>query len=83
MSPVPRLRAYSGPAILSYVFRPFFFAAAAYAGFGILIWLPLFFCDRLRPRLVAAACGVALTDQAPGRQKSKSQPWSACSTWSS
>jgi uncharacterized protein involved in response to NO len=30
------------PALLSYGFRPFFLAAALYAGLGILIWLPLF-----------------------------------------
>ncbi|HVV94108.1 MAG TPA: NnrS family protein [Hyphomicrobiales bacterium] len=41
MTPIPRLRAYAGPAILSYGFRPFFFAAAAWSGLGILIWLPL------------------------------------------
>lgn len=43
MSPIPRLKAYSGPALLSYGFRPFFLLGAAYAGVGILIWLPLFF----------------------------------------
>ena len=45
MSPIPRLRSYVGPAILSYGFRPFFFLGAAYAGIGILIWLPLLFGD--------------------------------------
>jgi uncharacterized protein involved in response to NO len=45
MNPIPRLKAYSGPALLSYGFRPFFLAAATYAGLGILIWLPLFFGD--------------------------------------
>jgi uncharacterized protein involved in response to NO len=45
MSPIPRLRAYSGPAILSYGFRPFFLLGAVYAGLGILIWLPLLFGD--------------------------------------
>jgi uncharacterized protein involved in response to NO len=39
------LKAYSGPALLSYGFRPFFFGAAAYAGIGLLIWLPLFSGD--------------------------------------
>jgi uncharacterized protein involved in response to NO len=33
------------PPILSYGFRLFFLAGAAYAGLGILIWLPLFFGD--------------------------------------
>ena len=40
---IPRLRRYSGPAILSYGFRPFFLAGSFYAGLGILIWLPFFF----------------------------------------
>ncbi len=42
MSPIPRLKAYSGPALLSYGFRPFFLVSAIYAGLGVLIWLPLF-----------------------------------------
>ena len=42
MTPIPRLRDYSGPAILSYGFRPFFLVGTFYAGLGILIWLPLF-----------------------------------------
>jgi uncharacterized protein involved in response to NO len=45
--PVPRLKAYEGPAILSYGFRPFFFLGGLYAGLAILIWLPLVF-GRLR-----------------------------------
>jgi len=43
--PIPRLKTYSGPALLSYGFRPFFLAAGTYAGLGILIWLPLYFGD--------------------------------------
>lgn len=43
--PIPRLRAYSGLAVLSYGFRPFFLLGAIYAGLGILIWLPLFLGD--------------------------------------
>src|SRR6185437_2622097 len=43
MVPIPRLRSFSGPAILSYGFRPFFFLAAFYAGLAIAIWLPIFF----------------------------------------
>ncbi len=35
-----RRRDYAGPALLSYGFRPFFLAAAAWAAFGILLWLP-------------------------------------------
>jgi uncharacterized protein involved in response to NO len=45
MAAIPRLQSYRGPAILSYGFRPFFLAGAIYAGFEILIWLPLFFGD--------------------------------------
>lgn len=43
MAPVPRLRPYGGPAILSYGFRPFFFLGAIYAGLEIALWLPIFF----------------------------------------
>ena len=42
MTPVPRLRAYAGPALLSYGFRPFFLFGACYAALAILVWLPLF-----------------------------------------
>jgi uncharacterized protein involved in response to NO len=35
-----RRRDYSGPALFSYGFRPFFLAGAAWAAFGILLWLP-------------------------------------------
>ena len=42
MSPIPRLQAYSGPALLSYGFRPFFLFGAIYAGLAILAWLPMF-----------------------------------------
>lgn len=38
-----RRRAYAGPAFLSYGFRPFFFAAAAWAALGILLWLPVYY----------------------------------------
>ena len=41
-TPVPRLRNYRGPAILSYGFRPFFLLGAIYAGLAILVWLPVF-----------------------------------------
>ena len=37
---IPRLRAYQGPAILSYGFRPFFLAAGLWAIVGILLWIP-------------------------------------------
>jgi uncharacterized protein involved in response to NO len=42
MNPFPRLKAFSGPALLSYGFRPFFLGGAIYAGLGVLIWLPMF-----------------------------------------
>ena len=41
MAPIPRLRAYDGPALFSYGFRPFFLLGAIYAGFAILVWLPV------------------------------------------
>jgi uncharacterized protein involved in response to NO len=39
---VPRLRAYKGPAILSYGFRPFFLFGSVYAGAMIPLWLGVF-----------------------------------------
>jgi uncharacterized protein involved in response to NO len=42
MNPVPRLRDYCGPTLLSYGFRPFFLFGAIYAGLAILAWLPMF-----------------------------------------
>jgi uncharacterized protein involved in response to NO len=42
MSPIPRLRDYRGPVLLSYGFRPFFLLGAIYAGLAILAWLPMF-----------------------------------------
>src|SRR6476660_7273874 len=41
-TPAARRRAYRGPAILSYGFRPFFLLGAIYAGLAILVWLPVF-----------------------------------------
>ncbi|HKY85990.1 MAG TPA: NnrS family protein [Pseudorhodoplanes sp.] len=43
MSPIPRLRAYSGPALLSYGFRPFFLLGAIFAGGAVMLWLPISF----------------------------------------
>jgi len=43
MSPIPRLRPYAGPALLTYGFRPFFLFGAIYAGLTILAWLPMFY----------------------------------------
>lgn len=42
MAPIPRLRSYSGPALLSYGFRPFFLLGSIYAGVAVLAWLPMF-----------------------------------------
>src|SRR5215813_8693289 len=33
-------RSYAGPALFSYGFRPFFLAAASWAAFNILLWIP-------------------------------------------
>jgi uncharacterized protein involved in response to NO len=44
-----RRRNYSGPALLSYGFRPFFLGAAAWAALGILLWLPQFFGELTLP----------------------------------
>jgi uncharacterized protein involved in response to NO len=41
MAPIPRLRDYKGPALLSYGFRPFFLFGSLYAGLAILAWLPV------------------------------------------
>ena len=40
-APIPRLRSYSGPAILAYGFRPFFFGAALAAVLGLVVWLAI------------------------------------------
>jgi uncharacterized protein involved in response to NO len=42
MGAVPRLRAYAGPAFLSYGFRPFFLLAALHAGLAVPLWLAVF-----------------------------------------
>lgn len=42
MVAVARKLPFSGPAILTYGFRPFFLAAAAYAAIIMMIWLPVF-----------------------------------------
>jgi uncharacterized protein involved in response to NO len=41
MAAIPRLRAYQGPALFSYGFRPFFLLGAIYAGGTVLLWLPV------------------------------------------
>jgi uncharacterized protein involved in response to NO len=42
MAPIPRLKDYAGPALLSYGFRPFFLLGSLYAGLAMLAWLPMF-----------------------------------------
>ena len=42
MAPIPRLKAYAGPPLLSYGFRPFFLFGALYAGLAVLTWMPFF-----------------------------------------
>ena len=42
-TPVPRLRAYDGPALLSYGFRPFFLLGSIYTGLAVLVWLGVFY----------------------------------------
>jgi uncharacterized protein involved in response to NO len=49
MTAVPRLRAYSGSALFSYGFRPFFLFGALYAGLAVLIWLPIYFGEMTLP----------------------------------
>ena len=39
---IPRLRSFTGPAVLSYGFRPFFLLGALFAGGSILFWLPVY-----------------------------------------
>ncbi len=40
-STAEQMRAYAGPAILSYGFRPFFLAGAAWAAIAVALWLPM------------------------------------------
>jgi uncharacterized protein involved in response to NO len=39
---MPRPTDYSGPAIFSYGFRPFFFFGSIYAALAVMVWLPVF-----------------------------------------
>lgn len=39
---IARMRDFTGPAILSYGFRPFFFLGSIYSALTILFWIPLF-----------------------------------------
>jgi uncharacterized protein involved in response to NO len=38
---IPRTRAFTGPALLSYGFRPFFLLGSLHAGLIMLVWLPM------------------------------------------
>jgi uncharacterized protein involved in response to NO len=51
MTPVPRLKPYDGPTLLSYGFRPFFFLGACQAALSIALWLPLLGGEVVLPTL--------------------------------
>jgi uncharacterized protein involved in response to NO len=53
MAPIPRLKPYSGPALFSYGFRPFFLLGALQAGLAVLVWLPVFTGDFALPTAFA------------------------------
>ena len=53
MAPIPRLKAYEGPALLSYGFRPFFLFGALFAALAIALWLPQFFGELTLPNIFA------------------------------
>lgn len=40
---IPRTQSYTGPALLSYGFRPFFLLGSLYTGLSMLLWLPQFY----------------------------------------
>jgi uncharacterized protein involved in response to NO len=54
MATMQKLRAYRGPALFSYGFRPFFLFAAIYAGAVIPLWLAVFSGDARIPTAFAA-----------------------------
>src|SRR5579864_2237979 len=54
MTTMQQLRAYRGPALFSYGFRPFFLFAAIYAGAMIPLWLAVFSGDVRIPTAFAA-----------------------------
>jgi uncharacterized protein involved in response to NO len=53
MAPIQRVRAYSGPALFSYGFRPFFLLGAIFAGVAVLAWLPAYFGEWELPTAIA------------------------------
>jgi uncharacterized protein involved in response to NO len=48
-----RRRDYTGPAFLSYGFRPFFLGGAAWSALAVLLWLPAYFGDLALPTALA------------------------------
>ncbi len=48
-----RRREYSGPALFSYGFRPFFLGGASWAAFGMLLWLPQYLGEIALPTAFA------------------------------
>ena len=54
MSATPRIKPYSGPALLSYGFRPFFLLGSLWAGLEVLVWLPVLYGDMTIPTLFSA-----------------------------
>ncbi len=54
MAPIPRLRPYSGPALFSYGFRPFFLFGALFAAVAIVAWLPAYLGAWSLPTAIAA-----------------------------
>ncbi len=53
MATMQKLRAYRGPALFSYGFRPFFLFGAVYAGAMIPLWLAMFAGDLSLPTAFA------------------------------
>ncbi|MGD0763173.1 MAG: NnrS family protein [Roseiarcus sp.] len=53
MAPVQRVRPYSGPALFSYGFRPFFLLGSLFAGVAVLAWLPAYFGEWELPIAIA------------------------------
>ena len=54
MSATPHIKPYSGPALLSYGFRPFFLLGAVWAGLEVLVWLPVLYGDMTIPSMFSA-----------------------------
>jgi len=48
-----RRRDYSGPALFSYGFRPFFLGGAAWAALNVALWLPVYFGEFMLPTALA------------------------------